>query len=312
MRFPFKLRDENDFDVVGFGTNAVDHLIRVPKYPAFNSKIEFIDHVIAPGGEVASTMVGLSRLGVKTAYVGRVGDDEEGELLLEGLKKERVDAARVEVIAGAKTQLAFIIIDEQTGERTIIWHRDERLAYSKSDVPIDLCRRARILHVTPHDTEACIRMAEAATDTGVIVSGDFDNVVEGIERLLPLIDICIVSADLPGKLMGIADKHAALSEMRSRYGCSVVGATLGAAGSIILCGDEMIETPGFAVPGGCVDTTGAGDAYRVGFLFGVLSGETVKNSALMANAVAALKCRGVGAWTALPDKYELETLIKKL
>ena len=75
MNFPFKLLPNKDFDVVGFGTNAVDYLIRVPAYPAFNSKIEVDEYIQAAGGEVASTMVGLRRLGMKTAYVGRFGSD---------------------------------------------------------------------------------------------------------------------------------------------------------------------------------------------------------------------------------------------
>ena len=79
MRFPFKLEKDREFDVVGFGTNAVDYLIQVPEYPAFDSKIELNDYVRAAGGEVATTMTGLQRLGVKTAYAGRFGNDSEGD-----------------------------------------------------------------------------------------------------------------------------------------------------------------------------------------------------------------------------------------
>ncbi len=86
--------------------------------------------------------------------------------------------------------------------------------------------------------------------------------------------------------------------------------TLGETGSLLLCGDEFVRTDGFAVPGGCRDTTGAGDSFRVGLLYGVLEGATVAESARMANAVAALKCRAVGARTSLPDRAELAALLK--
>ena len=95
-----------------------------------------------------------------------------------------------------------------------------------------------------------------------------------------------------------------------RFGCPIVGVTLGEAGSLLLCDGEFIETPGFAVPGGCRDTTGAGDAFRVGLLYGLLKGESIEESARLANAVAALKCRQVGARTALPDESELRSLLK--
>ena len=85
--------------------------------------------------------------------------------------------------------------------------------------------------------------------------------------------------------------------------------TLGEEGSLLLCNDTLIETPGFAVPGGCKDTTGAGDAFRVGLLYGAITGRSVEESAKMANAVAALKCRSVGARTALPSLNELTELV---
>lgn len=309
MRFPFKLPAEKEFEAVGFGTNAVDYLILVPEYPAFDSKIRLRDYFQAAGGEAATTMVGLRRLGLKTAYAGRFGDDREGDFGLQSLIDEVVDARFCRQIENAKTQVGFIIIDERSGERTVIWDRDEKLAFEPHEAPLDAARLGKILHLTPHDAEACILMASAAREAGAIVSLDADNVFPGIERLLPLVDVLVASADFPEKLTGIADIKLALCEMRSRYGCAVAGTTLGERGSILLCENRFVESAGFAVPGGCRDTTGAGDAFRVGLLYGVLTGETVENSARMANAVAALKCRTFGARAALPDLSELTNFI---
>ncbi len=311
MYFPFKLSDNKEFDVVGFGTNAVDYLIIVPEYPLYNSKIELTDYIQAAGGEIATTTVGLRRLGAKTAYAGRFGDDQAGDFGLRSLRDEGVEVQFAEQIEGARTQIAFIIIDERSGERTIIWKRDKKLAYTQTDAPTEIAARGKILHFTPHDARACLEMARVAKKSGAIVSIDIDNIFDGIEEVLPLVDIFISSAEFPEKLVGISDKKAALREIQARYGCAVAGMTLGETGSLLLCENEFIRTDGFEVPNGCKDTTGAGDSFRVGLLYGVLKGETVEESARMANAVAALKCRAVGARTSLPNEAELTNLLKK-
>ena len=309
MKFPFNVIQQAEFDVAGFGTNAVDFLIQVPEYPAFNSKVELVDYVQAAGGEVASTTVGLQRLGMKTAYAGRFGSDQAGEFGIASLRDEGVDTSYAEKIAGANTQIAFIVVDVRSGERTVIWQRDKKLAYSEADAPIDLVERAKIIHFTPHDAAACRRLAEKARNSNVLVSLDIDNIFEGTHEFLPLVDILIASAEFPKKLLGIDDRKVALREMQRRFGCGIVGVTLGEEGSMVLCGETFVETRAFEVPGGCKDTTGAGDAFRVGLLYGVLKGESVEETARIANAVAALKCRRVGARTALPSEAELRSLL---
>jgi sugar/nucleoside kinase (ribokinase family) len=308
MRFPFQLPSNKEFEAVGFGTNAVDYLIVVPCYPEFDSKIELVDYTQLAGGEIASTMAGLARLGLKTAYVGRFGQDAAGDFGLRTLSDDNVNTELAEQIAGAKTQVGFIIIDWHSGERTVIWKRDEKLAYRETEAPVEIAEKCKIFHATPHDALACARMARAAKAAGAIVSIDIDNLFDGIELVLPLIDIFISSQEFPEKLVGIKDGKTALREIKARYNCGIVGMTLGDKGSLLLCENEFIETPGYPVPGGCKDTTGAGDAFRVGFLYGLLKGETVEMSAKMANAVAALKCRDLGARTALPDVGELMQL----
>ena len=105
-------------------------MIRVPEYPAYNSKVELIDYQQAAGGEIATAMVGLQRLGLRTKYAGRFGGGQTGVFGLNSLSDEGVDLGSVEVIDAAVTQTAFIIIDERTGERTVIWKRDPKLAYA--------------------------------------------------------------------------------------------------------------------------------------------------------------------------------------
>ncbi len=312
MNFPFDLAKNRKFDVVGFGTNAVDFLIQVPFYPEFDSKIELTEYTQSAGGEVATTLVGLQRLGLKTAYAGRFGTDEAGNFGLQTLIQEGVNTDFAEQIEGARTQIAFIIIDERNGERTIIWNRDKKLSFSAEEVSEKLATLGKVLHFTPHDTKACIKLARLARKNGTVVSIDIDNIFEGIEELLPLVDIFISSAEFAEKFTGISDTKEALYEIKSRYGCRIAGMTLGEKGSLMLVENKFIETKGFEVPGVCKDTTGAGDSFRTGFLYGLLKGETIEESARMANAVAALKCREIGARTALPGIDELEDLLKDI
>jgi sugar/nucleoside kinase (ribokinase family) len=310
MNFPFKIREDTEFDAVGFGTNAVDYLMSVPEYPRFDSKIELTEYSQFAGGEVASTMAGLQRLGMRTAYAGRFGDDQAGNFGLKTLVDEGVNTDFSEQIPGANTQIAFIIIDERNGERTIIWKRDPLLSFSVEEASDAIAVSGSILHFTPHDTAACIKLATLARAAGTLVSIDVDRILDGVGELLPLVDILICSADFTKNFTGISDPRSATRDLYKRFGSSVIGTTLGQAGSLVFCNNEFIETNGFAVPGGCKDTTGAGDAFRTGMLFGVLSGWSVETSCRSANAVAALKCRSVGARTALPTDAELREFLK--
>lgn len=311
MRFPFKISTAKEFDAVGFGTNAVDYLIVVPEYPAYNSKIELENYHQLAGGEIASTLSGLQRLGMKTAYIGRFGRDAAGDFGLQTLLDEGVDCTHAAQIENALTQVGFIIIDKRTGERTVIWKRDEKLSFTPAEMPYELAARTKVFHATPHDALACTAFAREAKKHGAIISIDIDNIFEGVLEMIPLVDVFISSREFPEKLLGIRDERAALKEIKRRFGCPVVGMTLGEEGSLVLFEDNFIETKGYAVPNGCKDTTGAGDAFRVGLIYGILKGEPIENALEMANAVASLKCRDIGARTALPDVGELEEFVRK-
>lgn len=309
LQFPLSLTQDKAFDAIGFGLNAVDHLIVVPQYPAFDTKTRFLEHRQSPGGQTATAMVALKRLGLNTAYAGKFGSDVEGRFGLQSIEESGVNTDFVEVVEGARNQVAFIVIDSRSGERTIIWNRDERLAYSSEDAPIAFASRGRVLHLDAHDPHACVRMAQAARAGGVIVSADIDNIYEGQLELLPLIDILITSRDYPHRMFGIRDERASLVEMKARFGSSVVGMTMGARGALLYLEGQFIDSPAYQVPGGCRDTTGAGDAFHAGFIYGLLKGEDVETCLLLANATAALKCRELGARTALPTREELESFL---
>src|SRR5256885_4853280 len=176
MHFPLELPRKKEFDAVGFGLNAVDHLIVVPEYPAFDTKTRFIEYEKSAGGQTASAMTALQRLGLKTAYAGRFGSDEDGRFGLRAIQYEGVNLDYAEMIDGADNQIAFIMIDSRFGERTVIWDRDERLSYRADEAPLELATRGRVLHIDAHDPPACAVMAGAAGAAGALITADIDNI----------------------------------------------------------------------------------------------------------------------------------------
>ncbi len=308
MSFFEQLPTNRGFDVVGFGLNAVDHLITVPHYPAFNTKVRFLDHRVLPGGQVATAMVGLARLGMRTRYIGQVGDDDEGRLQVASLRDEGVETALVQTIPGAKSQVAFIIVDQESGERTIIWDRDERLQVDPTAVTREMIQCARVLHLDGHEVRASIRAAELAREAGMPVVIDVDNLYPGIEGLLPMVTFLIASAKFPSRVTGEAGLTDALLSMQRQFGNPMVAVTLGSEGVVALCDGKWLKSPAFQVA--CRDTTGAGDAFRAGFIYGLLQNFSLEETLRVANAVAGLNCTGLGGRGGLPTREKLDQFLR--
>jgi sulfofructose kinase len=309
MEFGINLPRDKPFDAVALGLNAVDHLIVVPHYPEFNSKIPFLSHTLAPGGQAATAMVTLARLGLRARYIGKVGSDDLGRFQIESIAAEGVESSGIKVVEGAETQTAFIIIDEASGERTILWNRDERLTISEDEVDREMITSGRALHLDGHHVAASIKAAEYARAADIPTVLDIDNAYTGIERLLPLIDFLISSSSFPQEITGEADLKTALKKLGSMTGAIFVAATIGQGGAIAYFDGQFIHSPAFTVE--CRDTTGAGDAFHGGFIYGLLAGLSVESTLRVANAVAALKCRAVGARTALPGLDEVNSLLNE-
>ncbi|MEW6732185.1 MAG: PfkB family carbohydrate kinase [Acidobacteriota bacterium] len=309
MRFNFSLPTTRPFDVVGFGLNAVDHVIVVPHYPEFNSKIRLREHSRQPGGQVASALTALARLGCRTRYIGKVGDDDAGALQFARLASEGIEHSYVQRVAGATNQIAFIIIDANSGERTILWDRDERLAFMPEEVNASAIATGKILHIDGHDVDADIAAAQAAHAAGMAVVIDVDNFYPGADRLLPLVDFLITSSDFPRRATGVTEPREALKRLKEISGSYFVAMTLGREGVLAYHEQEYLHVPGFAVE--CRDTTGAGDAFHGGFIYGLLQGMSIIETLRFANAVAALKCKQLGAQSGLPTRAQVESFLKQ-
>jgi len=307
MDFGIDIPAGRQFDAVALGLNAVDHLVVVPHFPEFNTKIPYITHKVAPGGQCATAMVTLARLGLRTRYIGKVGDDDTGRLQINSLTSESVDASGVMIAEGAESQTAFILVDQASGERTVIWNRDDRLTIREDEVDRDAVTSGRVLHLDGHDVLASIVAARYAREAGIPTVLDIDNIYPEAQRLLPFIDFLISSSTFPERMTGESDLKTALRILAETNGSRLAAATLGADGVLAYIHGEYIHSPGFRIE--CRDTTGAGDAFHGGFIYGLLNGYSVEDTLRFSNAVAALKCRDLGARTALPRMDEVESFL---
>jgi sugar/nucleoside kinase (ribokinase family) len=298
------------FDVVGFGLNSIDLIAEVDRFPEPDTKQRLRRFARLPGGQAATAMVACARLGWKARYIGSFGDDEHGRIGRESLEREGVDISAARTVPSAVNQFAVIVVDASTGSRTILFDRPAALAMTPDDVPIAAVTTGRVVLVDCHDTAAAVRAAASARDAGLPTVIDVERVRPGIEELLRLIDVIITARDFPAALTGRAELSEAVGVMAAEFDAAIVTVTLGSEGSLTHAGGREIRTPAFATD--TVDTTGAGDAFRGGFISGWLAGghhAELEDALEYASAVAALKCRVLGARDGLPTRAEVERFL---
>jgi sulfofructose kinase len=306
MRFNLSLPTHKPYDVVGMGLNSVDFLSLVPEFPALNSKMEILRFSKQGGGQVATAMVALSRWGVKTKYIGKVGADELGEFSLQSIRQEGVDVSSVVTEPHATNQLATIIVEGASGERTILWNRDERLMYREGELRKEEICSGKFLHLDGHDIRAAIQCAEWAKEEGIPTMVDLDKVQPLTSDLIKKIDFVITSSKFPTLFTGNSDQKKAFFELQNRthgFLCT----TLGDLGAMALVNGEFFHAEGFKVK--AVDTTGAGDIFHAGFIYGLLQNWEVWDILKFANAAAALKCRELGGRKGIPTLKETENFL---
>lgn len=281
------------FDLVGVGLNATDTLILVSKFPAYAGKTAFNEEVLSPGGQVASALATAAKLGLRTKYVGSVGDDERGRIQMESLRSAGIDLDDVEIRRGCPNQSAYIVIDQSTGERTIFWHRPDCLRVDPSRITPEKIACARMLHIDGHDTAAVECAARIARQHGLPVSVDVDTIYPGFDRVLPAVDYLIASAEFPERWTAEPDHFRALEIIQNEYGMRMAAMTLGSHGALARAEGQFVYSPAFVVD--CVDTTGAGDVFHGAFCYAVLDGLALADALDFANAMAALNCTKLGA-----------------
>jgi sulfofructose kinase len=295
------------FDIAGIGLNATDTVILMPRFPEYAGKIAFNRELIMPGGQVATAMLTCARLGLRAKYIGTVGDDERGKIQLASLQSSGINLDDVQLRPNCPNQTAYILIDERTGERTVIWKRDDCLRLKPEDIRQDMITGARMLHIDGTDSHACARAAQIARAHGIPVTVDVDTVYAGFELVLPHVDYLIASSEFPTRWMKEPDPLRALEQLQRQYRIPVVGVTLGSFGALVRMEEKLIYSPGFEV--NCVDTTGAGDVFHGAFCYAVLQNMPMRETLEFSNAMAALNCTALGARGRLATLAEAQSLM---
>jgi sulfofructose kinase len=295
-----------DWDVLGVGQNALDRVLLLAHHPQPGEKLQPLASADLPGGQVATAVLTCATLGLRCRYVGSIGDDDAGRAALAPLRAAAVDLSGVVCVPGSASQTAVILVDRDSGERTILWHRPAALSLAPG-VPdaVDIAR-ARLLLLDAGDPEAAAWAAGVARGAGVPVVLDADRYLPELEPLLSQVDFPLVSRGFAESMQGPSEVRRTLRELHRR-GARLAAVTLGDAGVAAWFQDREIDVP--AVTLGASDTTGAGDVFHGAFAWALLEGWGAQKVLRAACAAAALSCLAAGAQGGLPERSDVERLL---
>jgi sugar/nucleoside kinase (ribokinase family) len=296
------------WDVVGVGANSVDFVNLLPGYPQpFGSlaKMQIRDRRVLCGGQTATAICTCASLGLRSKYIGVSGTDENGRLIRAELKLRNVDITDL-IIRDGENQFAVILVDETTGNRIVLWDRDDKLRLRDRELPTEALVAARVVHVDDVDDDAAIRAAKIARAAGVVVTSDIDRLTARTEELAASVTHAIFAQHVPTHLAGTNDLETALRKLRSRLD-GVLVVTMGEHGAMALEGDRLFYEPAFSVH--AADTTGAGDVFRGGFIYALVHGQPIGQALRTANAAAAVSCTRLGALNGVPTLTEVRELM---
>jgi sulfofructose kinase len=289
-----EIRDVNHrkWDCVGVGLCALDFLNVLPHYPRSNEKLDIAESRIQGGGPVPTAVYALARYGWKTAFVGCVGQDWGGDIILRGLGEGGVDVSRAVRDPDSRTAHAFIWVDAGNGNRTVALDRTQICNMDAGEVPLDWIRDSRVLLCDGRETEASIAALETARESETITVFDASSKRHQMDRILSMMDYPVVSEDFIRDALGTSSWQISLNRMLE-YGAKAAVVTVGERGCVwkTADGDTGME-PGYVVE--VRDTTGAGDLFHAGFIHGLLLGWEIGRCCRFGCAAAALKCRELG------------------
>lgn len=278
-------------DLVGVGLNATDSVIPLAAFPTLGSKTEYSERSVLLGGEISTAVIACRGWGLRTRYIGRLGDDYAARLHRAAFDDVGVES-HIITVEDASSPQSLILVDG-SGERTVLCHRDPRLTLQPEDMKREWIISGRALLVDGYHTTAAIIAATWAREAGIPVIADLDVLRPGINDLLPLVDYVLASREFPTALTGELDLKKALASLHDQFHCRLAGVTLGRDGILTWDGKQSIHRPAYQVS--TVDTTGAGDLFHAGFVYGLLRGWPIEHQLDYACAAAALNCTRAGA-----------------
>jgi sulfofructose kinase len=292
---------------LGFGVCPIDYLCTLKSYPDLDDKIEALESDVQGGGPVPTAMVTLSKLGKRAAFVGRIGDDQEGLFVKNQLEKEGVNTDYLIIDPKMKTPKAFIWVDKKTGKRTVVLDQPELKKTKPSELGFLDKLKIKYLHLDARDININIFLAEWAKKIGAEVILDMGSLRENLKRLLPLVDYLVVSRRFALGYTKLPDPLKACRKLLTE-GFKAVVITLGEKGAVGGARGNVFRMPGYKIK--VVDTTGAGDVFHGAFIYGLLENWELKKIIKFSNACAALKCTELGGRAGIPTLNQVKNFLK--
>ena len=305
------------YHAVGFGAINLDKLYQVNKIAREDDESFIKDLKISCGGSAANTLIGLSRLGLKTALIGKTAQDPEGKILLENLKNEEVESNAIISTSEGRSGSVIGFVDE-AGERALYVDPGVNDRIKFQEIDLELVLNTKILHLTSFVGESLNAQEELLEKLPpeITVSLDPGRIYAeyGADKLAGILkktDILLVNrAEL--KLL-TEKKYKKIEEQiksLNNFDIDIIVVKLGEEGCYATDGKSTFKLESFPVE--CQDTTGAGDAFNAGFLYGYITERTLKESCIIGNYVAACCVEDFGGINGLPDIEKVNNQLKEL
>ena len=293
----------SSFQVFGLGQCCLDYLGKVIHFPPSDVKCEFFEMVIQGGGPVATALVALSRWGISCTFAGVLGDDQFGAMIKESLDEEGVDTSGILVRKGFDSQFAFIVAEPGVGRRTIFWRRPTGNSPGPEEIDYGTIRNATVFHTDGIFAEASIAASKIAKEAGIPVVVDAGSLREGMLDLAQISDYFLASETF-AKAFAAEEEPLDVCYKLAEFGPGVAAVTLGANGYVALNRGNIIQRPAYPVE--AVDTTGCGDVFHAGFIYGLIQEWDVDKSLDFASWAAAMVSLKLGGRTSIPTLEQIE------
>jgi len=288
--------------VTGLGQCSLDYLSLVDIYPQVDAKKEVLEWHEQGGGPVATALVALARLGADCRLYGITGDDEAGGKIRQALAGEGVEINGLLKRKGGSSQQAFIAVEKGSAKRTIFWRRPTGKTLQPDELGVDFLIGSDFLLIDGLMREASFAAVKKARQMSVPVMLDAGSARPGMLELAGLCDY-VVASEVFAEGLGWKLTPEALLKEASSLRVKALTITLGEKGSLTVSGDRVIRMPAFKVD--AVDTTGAGDVFHAGYIYGLLHKWDLEQVVRFASAVAAIKCKRMGGRAGIPHLNEV-------
>lgn len=295
--------------IVGIGACVMDTLYNLPDYPTEDTKARAAGSKNAGGGPTATGLVAAQKLGIDTAYIGVLSDDNGGVFLKKDFEKYSVDTSLIEIKSGYRSFTSVIWLCAENASRTCVFDKGDLPPLVLNEKQIQAIKDAEILMVDGNELSAAVAAAKVARENGTAVLYDCGGLYEGVAELLALTDIMIPSKEFALGHTGCTDIESAAKKLMTDYAPKVVVITDGKNGGYIFNGEIIKHYPIY--PADVVDSNGSGDVFHGAFAAGLARGYNFEKCCHFASAVSAIKCMGVGARESVPSFEQVKEYMKE-